>query len=74
MSSTIDPVLTLASLRREYVKITAIGASMLSIAIVSVGLRLISKSLTENQLGLDDVFICLALLFQIATESLNLRG
>ena len=74
MSGTISRESTLASLQNNGWKIIAIGSSMLSVAVTSVGLRLTAKYLNENAFGLDDLLIGLSLLFYLATEALVLRG
>ena len=47
---------------------------MLVLAFVSVLLRLVSKAFNEEEYGLDDILIGLALLWYTISESLILRG
>ena len=74
MSSVISPEATLASLQRDGAKVIVIGSVMLTVALTSVVLRFIAKSLNESSFGVDDLLIGVSLLFYLTTESLVLRG
>ena len=66
---------TIATLRSRGNQITIIGAVMMALAIVAVGLRFLAKAVSHQKTWRwDDTFIILALIVYVVDEALILRG
>ena len=66
---------TIATLRSQGNQITIIGAVMMALAIVAVGLRFLAKVVSQQKAWRwDDTLIILALTVYVADEALILYG